>query len=62
MTPATYTSDARRSERERRLRILRRCDGMTREEIQDAYPGTWPRDDAGERKLSRDLAALRGMR
>lgn len=47
---------------ERRLSILRRMADMTRGEIHDAWPCLWPETDAGERKLERDFAALRGKR
>jgi hypothetical protein len=43
----------------RRLAVLRRCEGMTRGEIRDAWPHLWPQTKAGERLLSRDLATLR---
>lgn len=59
MIPTTYTSDARRTERAYRPRVLRRLTNLDRVEIHAAYPGLWPADEAGERKLSRDLAALR---
>lgn len=48
-----------RHTQERRLAILRRCQGMLASEIHAAWSHFWPLTPAGEKQLARDRKALR---
>ena len=45
-----------------RLAVLRRCEGMSRSEVQSAWSHYWPDDESGRRQYRRDRKALKMRR